>query len=54
MKLYSLLYLEPMIINKTNGSYNIIIIKSYHIVMQFLPEKGLNSDIALIAILCQS
>ena len=46
MKLHSL--------NKTNESNNIIIIKSLHIVMQFLPEKRLNSDIALIAILCQS
>lgn len=40
--------------DKTNESNENIIIKSFHILMQFLPEKRLNSDIALIAILCQS
>ena len=46
--------LHSTMINKTNESNENIIIKSSHILMQFLPEKRLNSDIALIAILCQS
>ena len=46
--------LHSTMINKTNESNENIIIKSFHILMQFLPEKRLNSDIALIAILCQS
>ena len=40
--------------NKMILNFTIAIIESYHIVMQLLPEKRLNSDIALIAILCQS